>query len=154
MHSSATTVAAYLNSLPAERRAAISSVHDAIRSRMPEGYEEAVSCGMIAWQVPLSVCPQTYNGKPLMYAALASQKHHMAVYLTSVYMDERLRRDFESAYRASGKRMDMGKSCVRFRRLDDLPLDLIVRSIEAMPLAEFVGRVRTAQASYAAHKAR
>ena len=93
---------------------------------------------MISYEVPLSIQPDTYNGKPLMYAALASQKRHMAVYLSGVYADETVRDDFEREYRATGKRMDMGKSCVRFRRLDDLPLDLIGDAIARYPIEEFV----------------
>ena len=94
--------------------------------------------GMISYEVPLAIAPDTYNGKPLMYAALASQKRHMAVYLSGVYSDPDARADFERAYRASGKRIDMGKSCVRFRRLDDLPLDLIGDAIARYPIEEFV----------------
>jgi hypothetical protein len=141
MQSDATSVGAYLKSLPPDRRAAISAVREAVLSGLPGGYEETMNWGMIVYQVPLSVCPITYNGQPLMYAALASQKNHMAVYLTGVYMDPTLRREFESAYRASGKRMDVGKSCVRFRKLENLPLDLITDSIAAIPMKEFVDRV-------------
>ena len=75
--------------------------------------------GMISYEVPLSTCPDTYNGQPLMYAALASQKRHMAVYLTGIYLDEAEREAFEEAYRATGKRFDVGRSCVRFRSLED-----------------------------------
>jgi hypothetical protein len=95
--------------------------------------------------VPLDVYPDTYNGKPLMYAALASQKNHMAVYLTGIYMSEEDREAFEDAYRATGKRFDVGKSCVRFRKLDDLPVELIGETIGALPVEEFVTRVRTIQ---------
>lgn len=94
--------------------------------------------GMISYEVPLERFPDTYNGKPLMYAALASQKNHMAVYLTSVYTDEGRRKEFEDAYRATGKKMDVGKSCVRFKQLDDLPLDVIGDTIGSTPVDEFV----------------
>ena len=109
-----------------------------ILERLPDGYAEEMRWGMISYEVPLSVQPDTYNGKPLMYAALASQKRHMAVYLSGVYADAEARADFEQAYRATGKRIDMGKSCVRFRRLDDLPLDLIGDAIARHPVTEFV----------------
>jgi len=154
MQSDATTVGAYLKSLPPDRRAAISAVRKAILSGLPRGYEETMNWGMITYQVPLSICPDTYNGQPLMYAALASQKNHMAVYLMGVYMDPALRRAFESAYRASGKRMDMGKSCVRFRKLESLPLDLISTSIAAIPMKEFVDRVGQIQSARPARKPR
>jgi uncharacterized protein YdhG (YjbR/CyaY superfamily) len=97
---------------------------------------------MIAYQVPLEAYRDTYNKKPLMYAALAAQKNHMAVYLMAVYMDEAARRDFEAAYRATGKRYDVGKSCVRFRKLADLPLELIGKSIASVSMSEFVERVK------------
>ena len=154
MQSDATSVGAYLKSLPADRRAAISTVRKAILSGLPSGYEETMSWGMITYQVPLSVFPVTYNGQPLMYAALASQKNHMAVYLTGVYMDPALRSNFESAYRASGKRMDLGKSCVRFRKLENLPLDLITTSIAAIPMEDFVKRVGQIQSARPARKPR
>ena len=77
-----------------------------------------------------------------MYAALANQKNHMAVYLTSIYMDEKLNQEFEDSYKKTGKRYDVGKSCVRFRKLDDLPLPLIGESIKAMEMKEFVTRTK------------
>lgn len=154
MKSEATTVRAYLAALDPERRAAMTIVREAIRTRLPRGYEEAMNWGMICYQVPLSVCPETYNGQPLMYAALASQKNHMAVYLSGVYLDARLQREFESRYRASGKRMDIGRSCVRFRRLEDLPIDLIADSVAAMPMAEFVARVSEVHSAGSVRRAR
>lgn len=94
--------------------------------------------GMIAYEVPLRTFPDTYNGQPLMYAALASQKHHMAVYLSGIYGSEQLREWFEDSYARTGLRMDIGKSCVRFRTLDDLPLDLIGEAIAAVPVDAFI----------------
>lgn len=92
----------------------------------------------------LETYSDTYNQKPLMYAALAAQKNHMAIYLTAIYMDEEANREFEAAYRTTGKRYDVGKSCVRFRKLADLPLELIGESIASLPVSEFVGRVKEA----------
>jgi hypothetical protein len=86
VRSDATTVDQYLSSLPEHRRAAIATVRQIILEHLPRGYEEAMNWGMIAYQVPLETYPDTYNGQPLMYAALASQKDHMAVYLTGIYM--------------------------------------------------------------------
>lgn len=154
MQSEATTVSEYLKSLPAERRDAIASVREAIRKRLPKGYEEVMNWGMICYQVPWSVCSETYNGQPLMYAALASQKNHMAVYLTAVYMDDGTRREFESSYRATGKRMDMGKSCVRFRKLEDLPLDVVGNAIAFMPVKQFVEQVTKMQSARAVRRPR
>ncbi|RKZ17278.1 DUF1801 domain-containing protein [bacterium] len=154
MQSEAKTVRQYLDSLPADRRHAIGTIRDTIVANLPRGYKEVMNWGMITYQVPLSVCPDTYNGQPLMYAALASQKNYMAVYLTAVYMDDALRRGFEAAYKASGKRMDMGKSCVRFRRLEDIPIDLVASSIRSMPMAEFADRVGGAHSARQTRKAR
>jgi uncharacterized protein YdhG (YjbR/CyaY superfamily) len=138
MRSDASTVDAYLTALPAERRDAIEAVRAVVLEHLPEGYEEVVNWGMITYQVPLEVYPDTYNGQPLMLAALASQKNHMAVYLSAIHIDDEARERFENAYRATGKRFDVGKSCVRFRRLDDLPLDIIGEAIASMPLPAFV----------------
>ena len=101
--------------------------------------------GMIAYEVPLRTFPDTNNGQPLMYAALASQKHHMAVYLSGIYGSESLRSWFEEAYAEKGLRMDIGKSCVRFRSIDDLPLDLIGEAIAAVPVRDFIAMYEDAQ---------
>lgn len=138
MRSDATTVETYLAELPDERRAALEAVRDVILERLPDGYRETMSWGMISYEVPLEAYPDTYNGKPLVVVALASQKNHMAVYLSAIYADEAARERFEEAYRATGKRFDAGKSCVRFRRLDDLPLDVIGDAIESVPVDRFI----------------
>lgn len=138
MRSDETTPKAYLDSLPADRRTPIAKVRAVIRRNLPGGYVEAMNWGMIAYEVPLRRFPDTYNGQPLMYAALASQKRHMAVYLSGIYADDRLRAWFEAEYRATGLRMDIGRSCVRFTSVDHLPLDLIGEAIAAVPLDEFI----------------
>ena len=138
MKSTATTISDYLADMPPERRTVIEKVRKTILAYLPEGYEETLNWGMITYQVPLEVYPDTYNKKPLMYAALANQKNHMAVYLTGIYMDEDLYQDFEKKYRETGKRYDIGKSCVRFRKLEDLPLALIGESIAAIDMDEFI----------------
>ncbi|UCD10048.1 MAG: DUF1801 domain-containing protein [Dehalococcoidales bacterium] len=138
MKSKAETVDQYLAELPENRKDPLRKVREVILDSLPQGYEEAMNWGMISYQVPLSVYPNTYNKKPLMYAALASQKNHMAVYLTAIYMNEDRRKTFEKDYLASGKRYDAGKSCVRFRKLDDLPLELISNVIASMSVNEFL----------------
>ena len=145
MRSDAATVDQYLAELPPERRGAIESVRQAILENLPAGYEEAMNWGMITYQVPLETYPDTYNGQPLMYAALGSQKTHMAVYLTGIYMDDEGRKKFEEAYRATGKRYDVGKSCVRFKKLEDLPLALIGESIASLGVEEFIAGVEKVQ---------
>lgn len=146
MRSEAATVGEYLDGLPPDRREAIGTVRDAILANLPEGYEEVMRWGMITYEVPLSVQPDTYNGQPLMYAALASQKNHMAVYLTGVYADDEARESFLEAYRATGKRLDMGKSCIRFRKLENLPLEIIGEAIARYQVPEFLTLVTQARA--------
>jgi uncharacterized protein YdhG (YjbR/CyaY superfamily) len=142
MKSDSQSISEYLAELPEDRREAIQQVRQAILDHLPDGYEEAMNWGMITYQVPLEVYPDTYNKKPLMYAALANQKNHMAVYLTGIYMDEDLKDDFEKKYQATGKRYDVGKSCVRFKKLEDLPLELIGESIQAIDMEEFIERTQ------------
>jgi len=152
MQSDATTVAGYLAELEPDRREAIETVRAEILANLPEGYEEAMNWGMITYQVPLERHPDTYNGEPLMYAALASQKNHMAVYLIAVYADEETREEFVAAYKATGKRMDMGKSCVRFKKLDDLPLELIGKMIAEVSVDVFVTETETARQQHKKRK--
>ena len=142
MQSKAITVDQYLQELPEARAAQISRVREIVLEHLPAGYEEVMNWGMITYQVPLNVYPDTYNKKPLLYAALASQKNHMAVYLSGIYMFEEKFKTFETAYRETGKRFDTGKSCVRFRKLEDLPLDLIGETIASLPLETFVAHVK------------
>ncbi len=142
MRSDAKTIHEYLTEMPDDRREDIKNVRKTILANLPEGYEEALNWGMITYQVPLEIYPDTYNKKPLMYAALANQKNHMAVYLTGIYMDENLNQDFEKKYHETGKRYDVGKSCVRFRKLEDLPLELIGESIGAISMEDFIERTK------------
>ena len=136
--SEAATVDAYLAELPPERREAIAAVRSVVLGNLPAGYEEVMQFGMIGYVVPFSTVPKTYNGQPLQYIGLASQKNYMSLYLNNVYGSERVEEWFVEAYRASGKKLDMGKSCVRFKRLDDLPLDLIGKTIAATSVSEYV----------------
>ena len=138
MGAKATTAKAYLAKLPVDRRVAMTAVVARVRENLPEGYEEAFDFGMFVWQVPLSVYPDTYNKKPLMYAALASQKNHMALYLCNVYGLPKLRKELEAGFKAAGKKLDMGKSCLRFQKLEDLPLDVVGKSVAATPMSAYV----------------
>jgi uncharacterized protein YdhG (YjbR/CyaY superfamily) len=138
VRSDADSVEQYLAELPDDRRDAIETVRDVIVENLPEGYAEEMNFGMITYSVPLATYPDTYNGQPLMYAALASQKNHMTVYLSGVYADEAHRDAFLDKYRETGKRLDMGKSCVRFRRIDDLPVELIGETISGIDVDTFI----------------
>lgn len=142
MRSGARSVGQYLQELPQERRTAIEAVRKVILDNLPPGYEEVMNWGMITYQVPLTVYPDTYNKKALMYAALASQKKYMAVYLTGIYMDEQRRARFVEDYTATGKRLDMAKSCIRFKKLKDLPLELIGEVIAAYSVKSFIEKVK------------
>lgn len=141
-----TTVTNYLAELPADRRAAIVAVRDVINANLPAGYVEGIQFGMPSWYIPLADYPNTYNGQPLMLAGLASQKQHMAVYLQSVYSSPELAAWFAKAYAASGKKLDMGKSCVRFKTLDGLALDLIGEAIAKSPKSFFIAAYEVGQA--------
>jgi uncharacterized protein YdhG (YjbR/CyaY superfamily) len=138
VRSEASSVEQYLAELPDDRRDAIEAVRDVIVENLPDGYVEEMNWGMISYSVPLETYPDTYNGQPLMYAAVASQKNHMAVYLSGVYADEGRRETFLEKYRETGKRLDMGKSCVRFRTIDDLPVDLIGDTIAGIDVDTFI----------------
>ena len=153
MKSSATTVKDYLAGLPGDRRAAISTVRDLVNRNLPAGLEESIAYGMIAWAVPLTTYPDTYNGQPLMYAALASQKQYMAIYLMGVSGGSPSAREFQEAFAKAGKKLDKGKSCVRFRALEDLHLPAIGRAIGCCTVDEYVRRAKAAH-SPEARKAR
>ncbi len=136
--SEATTVEEYLDELADDRRATLEAVRDVVRANLPDGYEETVQFGMISYVVPLERYPKTYNRQALQYAALASQKNYVSLYLMNVYGNEETESWFVNSYRASGKRLDMGKACVRFKRIDDLPLDLIGETIARTPVDDFI----------------
>jgi hypothetical protein len=136
--SKAATVVDYLAELPAERRAEIEKVRDAVNAALPAGYREGMGWGMIGWVVPLETYPDTYNKQPLAYAGLAAQKNSNSLYLNCVYASKERAERLKAAAAAAGKKLDMGKSCIRFRRADDLPLDLIREEIASASPEEFI----------------
>ncbi len=138
VRSAAATVEEYLHELAPDRREAIQLVRELVLDNLPPGYVETMNWGMITYEIPLDRYPKTYNSQPLMYAALASQKRYMSLYLMCVYSHRESRTWFEERYRASGKKLNMGKSCVRFRRVDDLPLDLIAETIAGTPVEDYI----------------
>lgn len=129
MRSDAADVDEYVDGLPDDRRHALSTVRQVVLDNLPAGYEEVMQYGMISYVVPLERFPRTYNGQPLALASLANQKRHMALYLMGIYGDEGSHAWLRQQWGATGKRLDMGKSCLRFRRLDDLALDLVGAAI-------------------------
>jgi len=120
-----TTPAAYLASLPPDRRKVIAAVRRLVKKHLPEGYVETMNWGMLSYEIPLSRYPDTYNKQPLSYVALAAQKNNYALYMMNVYGNEALMDKLAAAYSAAGRKLDMGKSCLRFRTLEELPLDVI-----------------------------
>ena len=141
----ATTVDEYLAELPADRRAAVEAVRKVILEHLPKGYEETMQFGMIGYVIPLERYPVTYNGMPLEYAALASQKNYMSLYLMNIYGDPEAERWFVEQYRASGKKLDMGKSCVRFKKLENLPIDLVGKAVARTSVDEFIELYETSR---------
>ena len=129
--SNAATVDEYLAEQPEDRREAIATVRRFILDHLPEGYVEGMSWGMIAYEVPLERYPDTYNNQPLGLVALASQKNYMSLYLLG---DDEFRR----RWKETGKKLDMGKSCIRFRRVDDLALDVIGDTLSATPVDRLI----------------
>ena len=141
--SSATTVDQYLAELPDDRRADVARVREVILANLPDGFQETMQYGMIGYAIPLTRFPNTYNGQALGCVALAAQKRHISVYLHGLYTSQAMADWFVAAYAESGKKLNMGKSCVRFRRADDAALDVI---------GEAVARV-TPEQLMAAHEA-
>lgn len=136
--SKAATVADYLAELPMDRRAEIERVRDLINEAIPDGYREGIGYGMIGWVVPLERFSDTYNGQPLAYAGLAAQKNYNSLYLTCVYASKERTERLKAAFAAAGKKLDMGKSCIRFKKADDLALDLIREEIASTKPDEFI----------------
>ena len=136
--SSAATVSDYLTELPPERRAEIEKVRDVVNAALPAGYREGMAYGMIGWAIPLADYPDTYNKQPLGYAALAAQKNGYSLYLNCVYASEEKAQRFREAWAATGKKLAMGKSCIRFKRADDLALDVIRDEIASTTPTEFI----------------
>ncbi|MCI0358009.1 MAG: DUF1801 domain-containing protein [Planctomycetaceae bacterium] len=141
MQSSAKTVKDYVASLPADRRAAIEAVRQTILDNLDPTYEEGMQYGMIGYYVPHAVFPAGYHcdpKQPLPFVCLASQKNYMSLYMGCVYGDHELARWFRDAWAKTGKKLDMGKSCIRFRKLDDLPLPVIGGAIARMPAKKWI----------------
>ena len=127
--SNAKTVVEYLKSLPTEKREVIGAVRKVILKNIPKGYVEVMNWGMIVYEVPLATYSITYNKQPIGIAALAAQKNYFSLYLMNVYGNKETEKWFRDEFNKAGKKLDMGKSCVRFKKLDDLPLDVIGKTI-------------------------
>ena len=138
MRSDAASVEQYFAELPEDRRAAVAAVRETVLEHLPEGYEEGILHGMVSWHVPLERYPDTYNKQPLTLASLGNQKRHMALYLYCAYTDAEAAARFEERWAQSGRKLDMGKACVRFRKLDDVALDAVGEAIAQTPVEKLI----------------
>ncbi|HSW28674.1 MAG TPA: DUF1801 domain-containing protein [Longimicrobiales bacterium] len=145
MKSDAATPQAYLDALPPERRAVVSAVRQLVNEHIPAGYREGMAWGMIGWDVPLERYPDTYNKQPLAYAGLAAQKNHYALYLHGCYMSPGAQEALQRAYVAAGKKLDMGKSCLRFKKLEDLVPEAVAAAVAALGVDDFIATYEAAQ---------
>jgi hypothetical protein len=136
-----TTVATYLAALPAERRAVVEAVRKVVNDNLPKGYEEGIQHGTIGWYVPKSLYPAGYHANPklpLPFIHLAAKKAHFALHMMCLYGSRTLNTWFVAEYAKSGKKLDMGKACVRFRRLEDLALDVVGRAVARVPVGKMI----------------
>lgn len=141
MPSKAATVAEYLASLPPDRRQAIAAVRKVILANLDKDYAEGMQYGMIGYAVPHSVFPAGYHcdpRQPLPFAGLASQKNHMSLHLMCLYGHAENEAWFRKAWAKTGKKLDMGKACIRFKKADDLPLEVIGEAIRRVPAAAYI----------------
>lgn len=135
--SAAQNVAQYLAELPDDRRDVMTAMRKFIRRHLPKGYVESMTYGMILYGIPLDTYPNTYNNQPLGYLALAAQKNYYALYMLA-YGDAKAIADMRAGFKAEGRKLDMGKSCVRFRNIDDLALDAIGTAIASTPPERYI----------------
>jgi uncharacterized protein YdhG (YjbR/CyaY superfamily) len=139
------TVQDYLSSLTPEQRSVIEPIRFLILSHLPSGFVETINWGMLSYEVPLSMYPNTYNKKPLNYIGLAVQKQYYSLYLMPAYMDQNVYQTLMGAFEKAGKKLSMGKSCIRFKKVDDLPLELIGSIIASHSVQSFIAAYETAR---------
>ena len=142
MPSKATTIESYINDLPEERKSAFLELRKVILKNLPKGFAEGISYGMIGYFVPHSIYPNGYHcdpKQPLPFLSMASQKNFIALYHMGIYMNPSLMDWFTAEYakRVKGK-LDMGKSCIRFKKLDAIPFDLIGELVSKMSVDEWI----------------
>jgi hypothetical protein len=144
--SKAATPDAFIAELPPERVELVTRLRDLVNRAIPPGYEEGMSWGMIGWEVPLSRYPDTYNKQPLVFAALAAQKNHTALYLNCLYASAERTERLRAAWAAEGKTLDRGKSCLRFKRWDDVAEGPLAEAIAGVPLEAFIAEYEATRA--------
>ena len=146
----AKSVASYLAQLSPDRRSMLGKLRTLIKKHLPKGYKESFNWGAIVYEVPLSVYPTTYNGQPLTYAALTATKTGGTVHLMAAYGSPKQTKTLELGFKKAGKKLDMGKACIRFKTIDDLDLDSIAAVVASTPMEKYVGfaeAVRTRKAA-------
>ena len=136
-YSTAESIEQYISELPDQRKTEVSQLLSLIRENLPDGFDEVMAWGMIVFQVPMAISGPTYNGQPLAVVALASQKHHISFYLSSIYASKELTTEFHQRWEQSGKKLDMGKSCVRFRSLDRADLMTLAWAVSLLDPVQF-----------------
>jgi len=136
--SRAETVKEYLEELSPEKRKVVKKLRDKVLENLPIGYQETMNWGMISYEVPLTRYPDTYNKKPLMFAAIAAQKNYYSLYLTPVYQSKELEKELKEKYKETGIKVNMGKSCLRFKRIEEIPIGFIGDLISRVSIKEFI----------------
>jgi hypothetical protein len=155
MNSGAKTVSEYLDWLPPDRKPTIEKLRAVIRKHLPKGYEETLQYGMLSYVVPKSIYPPGYHVNPehpLAYLSLGAQKNHYALYLMTASWPL-VKRVLETGYAEGGKKLDMGQACIRFKGIEDLPLDVITAAIAMTPVDDNIAFYKQSRAGYAATKA-
>ena len=148
MKSTAKTVTEYIAALPIERQKEISLVREMILTHLPKGYEEVMQYGMIGYVVPLRIYPKGYDVKklePLPFLGLASQKNYISLHLMCLYSDAHTEAQFRKNYAKSGKKLEMGKSCIRFKKASDLALDVLGNLIANISVEKWIHTYETAR---------
>lgn len=148
MTSNASTPDEYIAELPEERTIAVQKLRDTIKKNLPKGFEETMSYGMIGYVVPHSIYPDGYHCSPelpLPFINIASQKNFIALYHSGMYADEKLLNWFVSEYpKYVSTKLDMGKSCVRFKKVDQIPFKLIAELVQKMSVQDWIGKYESA----------
>lgn len=139
------TVSEFLAQQPPARRKELARVRSVVRKHLPNGYKEGMSAGMIAYYIPLDKYPDTYNGQPLWYAALAAERRYLTLHLMPVYGSPTLAQKLRDGFKAEGKKLDMGKACIRFQTADDLSLGTIGRIVESVPMTRMIEMAKAAR---------
>ncbi|MDP2956315.1 MAG: DUF1801 domain-containing protein [Longimicrobiales bacterium] len=145
MKSDAKTPKEYLDALPEDRRKVVAAVRKLVNAHIQRGFKEGMSYGMITWSVPRERCPDSYNGQPLGYVCLAAQKNYYTLHLFGVYMSEEALGTLRDRYSAAGKKLDMGKACVRFKKLEDLIPDVLGDAVASMSVDDVVSMYEAAR---------